>query len=110
MNIQRARLSPRLLALAVSGIAWGTVHAQSKAPSDGIPEVVVTAQRTAAPASRTPVTMSVLTAAELDKLGVETPGGLAARLPDTYLENSYDGLRINGRWEDMVLNSLINPD
>jgi iron complex outermembrane receptor protein len=97
MNIQRARLSPRLLALAVSGIAWGSACAQQQAPSDGIQEVLVTAQRSAAPESRTPVTMSVLTAEQLDNLGIDTPGGLAARLPDTYLENSYDGLRITIR-------------
>lgn len=97
MNNQRARLSPRLLALAVSGIAWGNAHAQSEAPSDTFQEVVVTAQRTAAPESRTPVTMSVLTAAQLRELGADAPGDLAARLPDTYLENAYDGLRITIR-------------
>ena len=101
MKNQRARSSPRLLALAVSGITSGiasdTASAQASAPSDGIQEVVVTAQRTPAPEARTPVTMSVLTAEQLDKLGLDTPGALSARLPDTYLENSYDGLRITIR-------------
>jgi iron complex outermembrane receptor protein len=101
MNNQRARLSPRLLALAVSsvvaGIVAGTAHAQDLAPSDGIQEVLVTAQHTAAPQARTPVTMSVLTGEQLDKLGLDTPGSLTARLPDTDLENSYDGLRITIR-------------
>jgi iron complex outermembrane receptor protein len=93
MKKQRAHLSPRLLALAISGIAWGNAQAQAGA----IQEVIVTAQRTAAPESRTPVTMSVLTAEQLEHAGIGTPGDLAARLPDTWLENSYDGLRITIR-------------
>jgi iron complex outermembrane receptor protein len=97
MKNQRGHLRPRLLALAISGIAAGAAHAQTSPSSDGIQEVVVTAQRTAAPEARTPVTMSVVTAEELDKLGLDTPGALAARLPNTYLENSYDGLRITIR-------------
>jgi outer membrane cobalamin receptor len=48
MIIQRARPSPRLLALALSGIAWSSAHAQSEPPSGGIQEVVVTAERSAA--------------------------------------------------------------
>jgi iron complex outermembrane receptor protein len=96
MNHQRGRLRPRLLALAISGIAAGAAQAQAL-PPDGIQEVVVTAQRSAAPEAKTPVTMSVLTAEELGKLGLDTPGTLSARLPNTYLENSYDGLRITIR-------------
>ncbi|WP_036168205.1 TonB-dependent receptor [Massilia sp. 9096] len=97
MKNQRGRLRPRLLALAVSGVAAGTAYAQALPPSDGIQEVIVTAQRIAAPQSSTPVAMSVVSAEELDKLGLDTPGALSARLPNTYLENSYDGLRITIR-------------
>ena len=99
MNTQRARSSPRLLALAVS-IAWSGADAQvqARAPSqDGIQEVLVTAQRVAAPESKTPIAMSVVTGEQLDALGLDAPGALNARLPNTYLENSYDGLRITIR-------------
>jgi iron complex outermembrane receptor protein len=102
MKNQRGRLTPDLLAMSVATIAWGTLTAPAWAQTDGtetsgIQEVIVTAQRTAAPASKTPVAMSVLTASELDAGGFDTPGAIAARLPNTYLENSYDGLRITIR-------------
>ena len=102
MKKQQGRSTPNLLAMAIATIAWGTQHAPAYAQTagaqaDGIQEVIVTAQRTAAPESRTPVAMSVLTAADLDRTGADQPGDLAARLPDTYLENSYDGLRITIR-------------
>jgi iron complex outermembrane receptor protein len=94
MKNQRVRLNPTILALSISGIAWGAAHAQTGATDGAIPEVIVTAQRSAAPESKTPVAMSVLTAEQLDKAGLDTPGDLADRLPNTYLQNSYDGLRI----------------
>ena len=102
MKKQQGRLTPNLLAMSIATIAWGTLHAPAcaqtaGAQADGIQEVIVTAQRTAAPESKTPVAMSVLTAADLDKIGADQPGDLAARLPNTYLENSYDGLRITIR-------------
>jgi len=102
MKKQQGRLTPNLLAMSIATIAWGTLHAPAcaqtaGAQADGIQEVIVTAQRTAAPESKTPVAMSVLTAADLDKIGADQPGALAARLPNTYLENSYDGLRITIR-------------
>ncbi|TQK03161.1 TonB-dependent receptor [Herbaspirillum sp. SJZ107] len=107
MKKQWVRLNPTLLAASIAGIASFAVpfHAAAQAqpsqqaPSaDGtLPEVIVTAQRSAAPASRTPVAMSVLTAAQLDQQGIDSPGAIADRLPNTYLQNSYDGLRITMR-------------
>ncbi|MDN4051975.1 TonB-dependent receptor [Massilia sp. YIM B02763] len=102
MNKQQGRTAPRALALAISGIAWGAAHAQAMPPAAGndqaaIQEVIVTAQRTATPASKTPVAMSVLDGAQLEKAGLDTPGDIADRLPNTYLQNSYDGLRITIR-------------
>jgi iron complex outermembrane receptor protein len=99
MKTTRGRLNPKLLAMSVSTIACGALHASACAQADGtaVQEVIVTAQRTAAPESKTPVALSVLTAADLDALGADTPGAIAARLPNTYLENSYDGLRITIR-------------
>jgi iron complex outermembrane receptor protein len=102
MKNQRGRLTPDLLAMSIATIAWGCSTAPAWAQTDGtetsgIQEVIVTAQRTAAPASKTPVAMSVLTAGQLDAGGFDTPGSLGARLPNTYLENSYDGLRFTIR-------------
>jgi iron complex outermembrane receptor protein len=102
MKNKWGRLHPDLLALSISMIAWGTLHAPAGAQTvdadgAGIQEVIVTAQRTAAPESKTPVALSVLTAADLDAIGLDTPGAVAARLPNTWLENSYDGLRITIR-------------
>jgi iron complex outermembrane receptor protein len=99
MKKQQGRLTPNLLAVSIATIAWSApACAQVTATTtDGIQEVTVTAQRTAAPESKTPVAMSVLTADRLDAIGADTPGALAARLPNTYLENSYDGLRITIR-------------
>jgi iron complex outermembrane receptor protein len=95
-------------AIALSGLALTALaapsHAQTAVAADpanaagaSVPEIIVTAQRVAAPASKTPVALSVLTAEDLDQLGIDTPGAVAARLPNTFLENSYDGLRITIR-------------
>ena len=102
MNKQQGRLHPNLLAMSVSAIAWGTLHApacaQTAGAADGaVQEVIVTAQRTAAPESKTPLALSVVSGEQLDAIGADTPGALGARLPNTYLENSYDGLRITIR-------------
>lgn len=105
MKKQRVRLNPTLLAASVAGIAsfaasFTTIaHAQDASAADAaaLPEVIVTAQRSAAPASRTPVAMSVLTADQLGLQGIDSPGAIADRLPNTWLQNSYDGLRITMR-------------
>jgi iron complex outermembrane receptor protein len=106
MKKQGVRLNPTLLAASLAGIASLTAPftaiAQSRDAQDAnagtaLPEVIVTAQRSAAPASRTPVAMSVLTATQLDEQGIDSPGAIADRLPNTYLQNSYDGLRITMR-------------
>jgi len=101
MKKQWVRLNPTLLATSIAGIASLASSAQAQqaavAGSAGIPEVIVTAQRTAAPESRTPVAMSVLTAEQLDRAGIDSAGAIGDRLPNTYLQTSYDGLRITMR-------------
>jgi iron complex outermembrane receptor protein len=94
------RLNPTLLATSIAGIASLTTYAHAQDASGNgntIGEVIVTAQRIPAPASRTPVAMSVLDAAQLDREGIDSPGAIGDRLPNTYLQNSYDGLRITIR-------------
>ena len=102
MKKQQVRTNLTLLAAALAGIAWHGAQAQS-ASKDGtvdanaIQEVIVTAQRTAAPESKTPVAMSVLTGEQLGKLGLDDPMAIGDRLPNTYLHYANDGLRITIR-------------
>ncbi|MGO4378228.1 TonB-dependent receptor [Pseudoduganella sp. RAF19] len=81
------------LAVLISSIMSGAALAQEAY----IPEVVVTAQRTAAPQSKTPIAMSVISGEQLTNGGLDSPSNIAARLPNTYLENANDGLKITIR-------------
>jgi iron complex outermembrane receptor protein len=80
--------APELLALSLA--LTGSAHAQ-------LPEVTVTAQRAPTPESKTPVAVSVLDAGQLAAAGIDTPAGLATRLPNVELDNAADGLRITIR-------------
>ena len=84
-----------LLAIAISAVFSTAAFAQ--APEGPLQEIVVTAQRIAAPESRTPVSLSVLTGEQLAAMGVSAPGDIGARLPNVRIDNSYDGLRISMR-------------
>ena len=85
-----------MLAAAVSGFLCAPVLAQSQT-EEQLPEVLVTAQRVAAPESRTPVAMSVLTGQQLDKLGIDNAAGIGKRLPNVHMDGAPDGLRITMR-------------
>jgi iron complex outermembrane receptor protein len=91
-----APLRPTLLAAAVASVLCAPALAQSQT-EDQLPEVLVTAQRVSAPESQTPVAMSVLTSAQLDKLGIDHAAGIGARLPSVHLDGAADGLRITIR-------------
>jgi iron complex outermembrane receptor protein len=96
-------LNRKLLAAAIAGIASGVAlaHAAPGAGSAGsaaqIEEVVVTAQRTPARESRTPVAMTVLSGEQLKDAGGDRPSGPAARLPNVHLDGAADGLKITIR-------------
>ena len=96
MSNRGAQLRPKLLAAAVASVLCAPVLAQSQ-KEDQLPEVLVTAQRVAAPESQTPVAMSVLTARQLDKLGIDNAAGIGARLPNVHLDGAADGLRMTIR-------------
>ncbi|HZX26656.1 MAG TPA: TonB-dependent receptor [Telluria sp.] len=96
MTRHESRGNPTLLALALSSLFTGTALAQA-APDRQIPEVVVTAQRTASLESKTPVAMSVLTGEQLGTAGIATVSDLASRLPNVHMDGSYDGLKITIR-------------
>jgi iron complex outermembrane receptor protein len=89
-------MRPTMLAAAVSSILCAPVLAQSQT-EEQLPEVLVTAQRVAAPESRTPVAMSVLTGQQLDKLGIDNAAGIGKRLPNVHMDGAPDGLRITIR-------------
>jgi iron complex outermembrane receptor protein len=86
----RDSVTPKLLILSLSLSLMGTARAQ-------IQEVTVTAQRSPSLESRTPVSMSTLSAEQLEQAGIDSPGALSARLPNVSLDNAADGLRITIR-------------
>jgi iron complex outermembrane receptor protein len=94
MPARSGRTMPAALMCAALGCAG---QALAQAAPDAIPEVIVTAQRTSALASKTPVAMSVLSGAQLDAASLSTPADIGARLPSVHLDGATDGLRITIR-------------
>jgi len=106
MKAKQVRPAQKLLAVAVSGIAWsmaGAYCAQAQeAPAaqdqnNAVPEVLVTAQRTVSAISRTPVAMSVLKGEQLRELGADNPASIGARLPNVHVDQAFSGLRVTIR-------------
>lgn len=93
-----ALLCAAMCAAAAQTRAQNAPQQDLAATNDGqLPEVIVTAQRSSAPASKTPVAMSVLSGRQLDQLAITSPGELGARLPGVHLDAGADGLRITMR-------------
>ncbi|WP_373987111.1 TonB-dependent receptor [Duganella sp. BuS-21] len=82
--------TPKRLLLALSLLFAASARAQ-------IQEVTVTAQRAPSLESKTPVSMSTLSAAQLTNAGIDSPADIGARLPNVELDNAPDGLRITMR-------------
>ena len=98
MTNRRASHSPALLALSISGALCGQALAQTSPAGDGqIEEVLVTAQRTPAPESKTPIAMNTISGEQLRSAGIADPAGLGARLPNVHLDGAADGLKITIR-------------
>lgn len=101
MKAKQVRPAQKLLVAAVSGIVCSIAHAQQLPPTqdDGtaLPEVVVTAQRTAALASRTPVAVSVVSGEQLRDLGAISPADIGPRLPNVHIDQAFSGLRVTIR-------------
>mgnify|MGYP004525658777 CR=1 FL=1 len=101
MNAKQVRPAQRLLVAAVSGIVCSIAHAQQVSPTQdsdaAVPEVVVTAQRTAALASRTPVALSVVSGEQLRDLGAISPADIGPRLPNVHFDQAFSGLRVTIR-------------
>lgn len=101
MKATQVRPARKLLVAAVSGIVCSIAHAQqvpaSRDDDAAVPEVVVTAQRTAALASRTPVAMSVVSGQQLRAIGADSPATLGPRLPNVHIDQAFSGLRVTIR-------------
>ncbi|SFD71318.1 TonB-dependent receptor [Massilia yuzhufengensis] len=104
MNAQQVRPAQKLLAVAVSGLVCSLAQAQQASSSQSpdtsdnqVPEIVVTAQRTSALASRTPVAMSVLTGEQLRELGADNPAAIGPILPNVHIDQAFSGLRVTIR-------------
>lgn len=101
MKAKQVRPAQKLLVAAVSGIVCSIAQAQ-QVPSvqnddTAVPEVVVTAQRTASLASRTPVAMSVVSGEQLRNIGADSPATLGPRLPNVHFDQAFSGLRVTIR-------------
>ncbi len=88
--------------LAGSGLGSGAALAHAapvaeEGEDSRVAEVVVTAQRTTAVASKTPLALSVLAGDQLARAGIDSPSALGARLPNVHLDGAADGLRITIR-------------
>ncbi|MFL6657050.1 MAG: TonB-dependent receptor [Massilia sp.] len=98
MAVQSGQKRRRLPAVVVcAALAPGLAPAWAQQSVEPIPEVLVTAQRSAAPASKTPVAMSVLSGDQLAAASLSTPADLGARLPSVHLDGAPDGLKITIR-------------
>ncbi|WP_229205114.1 TonB-dependent receptor [Duganella sp. Leaf61] len=87
------------LALTLSSLTLlaGAPAAAQEQAGAALPEVVVTAQRTPALESKTPVSMTVLGERQLVERGLDNPGDIGAAIPNVEFNNATDGLRITMR-------------
>jgi len=101
MKAKQVRPARKALVAAVSGIVCSIAHAQqvpsTQSDDTAVPEVVVTAQRTASLASRTPVAMSVVSGEQLREIGADSPATLGPRLPNVHIDQAFSGLRVTIR-------------
>ena len=102
MAIESGQWHSKLPAALVVAAMWSgaaPVRAQTAAPApEGqLPEVVVTAQREASLASKTPVAMTVLPGPLLEDAGIDNPSAIGARVPGVHIDGAADGLKITIR-------------
>jgi iron complex outermembrane receptor protein len=92
------RKLPAVLVYAVAGGGALPARAQSQVvETQQLPEVVVSAQRTAQLASKTPVAMTVLRGESLEDAGIDHPAAIGARVPGVHIDGAADGLKITIR-------------
>ena len=84
-----ARSSSALAVLALA-MAASAAHAQS-APSGGLGEIVVTAQKRSAPADKTPISLTAVSGAEIAARGVSSFADIAASTPGVSIKSMGSG-------------------
>jgi iron complex outermembrane receptor protein len=96
MNVPQLTLIAR--SLLAAGFLSGTsvaIAQTTPAPKDGgIPEVIVTAQKIAQPASKTPLALSVISGDALKEAGVNDPRALAETLPNVEIAQETGMLQV----------------
>ena len=82
-NPKLTSVAQALIAIGSLSIATVTVAAEGEAQKDtGLTEVIITAQKIAQPASKTPLALSVLSGEDLKNAGTVDPRALSATLPN----------------------------
>lgn len=96
MNVPKLTLLARSL-LAAGFLTGATVAVAQTAPvqkDGGIPEVIVTAQKIAQPASKTPLALSVISGDDLKAAGTNDPRALADSLPNVEIAQETGMLQV----------------
>jgi iron complex outermembrane receptor protein len=96
MNVPQLTMVARSL-LAVGFMSGTTVAVAQNTPAksdNGIQEVIVTAQKVAQPASKTPLALSVISGDALKEAGVNDPRGLTEKMPNVEISQESGMLQI----------------
>ena len=96
---------PQITTIAKALVAIGAISAASVAAAEdaparkesGINEVIITAQKIAQPASKTPLALSVISGEELRNAGTVDPRALAATLPNVEIAQESGMLQVSIR-------------
>jgi iron complex outermembrane receptor protein len=88
MQRMQHNAKPKLIALVIAAVWVNLAHA---AEQEAIQEVIVTAQKRSESASRTPVALTALTAADLEKRGVANAADLTNVVPNVQIGTADGG-------------------
>jgi iron complex outermembrane receptor protein len=91
--LAQAMFAAGFLTLASAAMAQ-TNEAKAEARSKGIAEVVITAQKVAQPASKTPVALSVMSGQDLKEAGVTDARSMAEMLPNVEISKESGMLQV----------------
>jgi len=94
-NPKLTSVAQALIAIGSLSIATVTVAAEGEAQKDtGLTEVIITAQKIAQPASKTPLALSVLSGEDLKNAGTVDPRALSATLPNVEISQESGMLQV----------------
>ena len=88
ISVRPRRCATALRSVLASSLFASIVHAQAPAPTDGgaLEEVVVTAQKRAEALESVPVSVTVLTGAQLGELKFDSPSDLVTQIPNLQVD------------------------